>query len=114
VSPVKYELGFYIPEDDILHSHRSASLKSDIVRNYLSKGTLHLKNSYMKICVLLPLDLIPILQQSSPSITVECCNRIRRKCHRKFLYLSGTTISEILADYFKESHSLISSVTFET
>jgi hypothetical protein len=22
VSPVKYELGFYIPEDDILHSHR--------------------------------------------------------------------------------------------
>jgi hypothetical protein len=23
VSPVKYELGFYIPEDDILHSHLS-------------------------------------------------------------------------------------------
>jgi hypothetical protein len=22
VSHVKYELGFYIPEDDILHSHR--------------------------------------------------------------------------------------------
>jgi hypothetical protein len=22
VSPVKYELGFYIPEDDILHSYR--------------------------------------------------------------------------------------------
>jgi hypothetical protein len=22
VSPVKYKLGFYIPEDDILHSHR--------------------------------------------------------------------------------------------
>jgi hypothetical protein len=22
VSPVKYELGFYIPEDGILHSHR--------------------------------------------------------------------------------------------
>jgi hypothetical protein len=22
VSPVKYELGFYIPEDDILHRHR--------------------------------------------------------------------------------------------
>jgi hypothetical protein len=22
MSPVKYELGFYIPEDDILHSHR--------------------------------------------------------------------------------------------
>jgi hypothetical protein len=22
VSPVRYEMGFYIPEDDILHSHR--------------------------------------------------------------------------------------------
>jgi hypothetical protein len=28
VSPVKYELGFYIPEDDILHSHRCENLKS--------------------------------------------------------------------------------------
>jgi hypothetical protein len=28
VSPVKYELGIYIPEDDILHSHRSENLKS--------------------------------------------------------------------------------------
>jgi hypothetical protein len=28
VSPVRYELGFYIPEDDILHSHRRKELKS--------------------------------------------------------------------------------------
>jgi hypothetical protein len=28
VSPVKYELGFYIPEDDILHSNRHENLKS--------------------------------------------------------------------------------------
>jgi hypothetical protein len=28
VSPVQYELGFYIPEDDILHSHRLENLKS--------------------------------------------------------------------------------------
>jgi hypothetical protein len=28
VSPVKYVLGFYIPEDDILHSHRRENLKS--------------------------------------------------------------------------------------
>jgi hypothetical protein len=27
VSPVKYEQGFYIPEDDILHSHCSGNLK---------------------------------------------------------------------------------------
>jgi hypothetical protein len=28
VSPVKYELGFYIPEDAILHSDRRENLKS--------------------------------------------------------------------------------------
>jgi hypothetical protein len=30
VSPVKYELGFYIPEDGVLHSHRRENLKSYI------------------------------------------------------------------------------------
>jgi hypothetical protein len=30
MSPVKYELGFYIPEDDILHSHRRGNVKSYI------------------------------------------------------------------------------------
>jgi hypothetical protein len=28
MSPVKYGLGFYIPEDDILHSHRHENVKS--------------------------------------------------------------------------------------
>jgi hypothetical protein len=27
MSPVRYELGFYIPEDDILHSHHRENLK---------------------------------------------------------------------------------------
>jgi hypothetical protein len=27
MSPVKYELGFYIPEDDILRSHRRENIK---------------------------------------------------------------------------------------
>jgi hypothetical protein len=31
VSPVKYVLGFYIPEDDILHSDRRENLKSHVV-----------------------------------------------------------------------------------
>jgi hypothetical protein len=35
VSPVKYELGFYIPEDDILHSHRRENLKSYITSTSL-------------------------------------------------------------------------------
>jgi hypothetical protein len=30
LSPVKYELGSYIPEDGILHSHRRENLKSYI------------------------------------------------------------------------------------
>jgi hypothetical protein len=30
VSPVKYELGFYMPEDDTLLSHRRETLKSYI------------------------------------------------------------------------------------
>jgi hypothetical protein len=30
MSPVKYEIGFYIPESDILHSHRREKLKSYI------------------------------------------------------------------------------------
>jgi hypothetical protein len=35
VSPVKYELGFYIPEDDILHSDCRENLKS-----YISPNTI--------------------------------------------------------------------------
>jgi hypothetical protein len=31
VSPVSYELGFYIPEEGILHSHRRENLKSYIL-----------------------------------------------------------------------------------
>jgi hypothetical protein len=31
VSPVKYKLDFYIPEDDILHSQRRENLKSYII-----------------------------------------------------------------------------------
>jgi hypothetical protein len=31
VSLVRYELGFYIPEADILHSHRSENLKSYVL-----------------------------------------------------------------------------------
>jgi hypothetical protein len=34
VSPVKYELGFYIPEDDILHSHRVET--SNLTKKYIS------------------------------------------------------------------------------
>jgi hypothetical protein len=38
VSPVKYELGSYIPEDDILHSHRRDILKSITRKNTSGKN----------------------------------------------------------------------------
>jgi hypothetical protein len=40
VSPVKYELGFYIPEDAILHSHRRVNLKSYIVEATRARPSL--------------------------------------------------------------------------
>jgi hypothetical protein len=35
VSPVRYELDFYIPEDGILHSHRRENLRSYILRGHV-------------------------------------------------------------------------------
>jgi hypothetical protein len=35
VSPVKYELGFYIQEDEILLSHRRKNLGSYTLRNFV-------------------------------------------------------------------------------
>jgi hypothetical protein len=40
VSPVKYEVGFYIPEDDILHSHCRENLKSYIHQQLLLNSIL--------------------------------------------------------------------------
>jgi hypothetical protein len=43
VSPVKYELRFYIPEDDILHSHRREDFKSytHFVSHILTMPNVH-------------------------------------------------------------------------
>jgi hypothetical protein len=40
VSPVKYELGFYIPEDGILHSDRREDLKSFISSTLVRKSNI--------------------------------------------------------------------------
>jgi hypothetical protein len=48
VSPVKYELGFYIPEDDILHSHCRGNIKA-----------------YIRPAVLKPSDMAAILNGCS-------------------------------------------------
>jgi hypothetical protein len=39
VSPVKYELSFYIPEDNILHSDRRENLKSYMNSHYFTSFT---------------------------------------------------------------------------
>jgi hypothetical protein len=46
VFPVKYELGVYIPEDDILHSHRCENLKSYMVLICLVVYLHHINMSY--------------------------------------------------------------------
>jgi pterin-4a-carbinolamine dehydratase len=46
VSPVKYELGFYIPEDSIFQSHRCENLKSYTV--YIVHLTLLHKNKLLQ------------------------------------------------------------------
>jgi hypothetical protein len=42
MSPVRYELGFYIPVDGILHSHRREYLKFYLCRKLVYSGFLQL------------------------------------------------------------------------
>jgi hypothetical protein len=51
MSPVKYELGSYIPEDDILHSHCFENLKSCI------GSTAFLLNVVTALIANLPINL---------------------------------------------------------
>jgi hypothetical protein len=54
VSPVKYEMGFYIPEDDILHSHRRENLKSyTYVHNTLAYADRNVYVAVVTECSLL-------------------------------------------------------------
>jgi hypothetical protein len=41
VSPVRYALGFYIPEDGILHSYRRVNLKFCTDTNYTTYESFH-------------------------------------------------------------------------
>jgi hypothetical protein len=52
VSPVRYELGLYIPEDGIVHSHRRENLKS-----YISTGKLKIKQNWKVSMILLVLKI---------------------------------------------------------
>jgi hypothetical protein len=50
VSPVKYEQGFYIPEDDILHSDRHGNFKSYMETANLTKCLYELTVMFVSGC----------------------------------------------------------------
>jgi hypothetical protein len=50
VSSVRYEMGFYIPEDGVLHSHRRENLKSNIILDQFLKAYLFFHRVIMKFC----------------------------------------------------------------
>jgi hypothetical protein len=49
VSPVRYELGVYIPEDDILHSQSHVDLKCYILSWMLSGAAIFFKQVFWKL-----------------------------------------------------------------
>jgi hypothetical protein len=65
VSPVRYEPGSYIPEDDILHSHRRENLKSYTSQNLLGgRGKTDEKLSFRIVGIPSRFD------QSTPEIRI--------------------------------------------
>jgi hypothetical protein len=69
VSPVKYELGFYIPEDDILHSHCCENLKSYIIVPLRSDFAIELRRTMDNPKVVCFLDHEELLQISHINIS---------------------------------------------
>jgi hypothetical protein len=79
VSPVKYELGSYIPEDDILHSHRRENLNSDnqvyhsstLAKKKCSISMHYVSNFTIPDCTL---SFLPFRKVSTiSSITTDVC-----------------------------------------
>jgi hypothetical protein len=48
--PVRYELCFYIPEDDILHSYHRENLKSYIAFSFMFQQLKFLHKNNVKLC----------------------------------------------------------------
>jgi hypothetical protein len=71
VSPVKYELGFYIPEDAILHSDRRENLKSYISQDKCRKSTFITSQT-------LPSTSLLIHRQSSVSLPFHSMSLLYR------------------------------------
>jgi hypothetical protein len=81
VSPVKYELGFYIPEDGILHNHRRGNLKSYrcyvisvqmckyTADSYFTYPCLPLADNFRHICLHI---MLPLRWRSSANGVAFC------------------------------------------
>jgi hypothetical protein len=54
VSPVKYELGSYIPEGGILHSHRRENLKSDMLKAFVRHHFVSVRTCHWMLDVITP------------------------------------------------------------
>jgi hypothetical protein len=74
VSPVKYELGFSIPEDCILHSHCRENLKSYIVFMNSFSVALFLTDKQSSAIHVLDLQISDFLQNA------DCTLKQRRVC----------------------------------
>jgi hypothetical protein len=66
---VRYELGFYIPEDDILHNHRRDQLKSSI--HELHSVTVSTFRPKAQISVTLQWLRVPLASQFRASVLVS-------------------------------------------
>jgi hypothetical protein len=70
VSPVKYELGFYIPEDDILHSHSREKLKPyNSAFTFIKQADRIIKVQHNTYCGLSSFWDLPVWSLMSASFT---------------------------------------------
>jgi hypothetical protein len=104
VSPVNYELGFYIPEDDILHSHRRENLKS-----YIALTSWTLAETKCVCCEIRTGFFIPeddILHSHSLE-NLKSCIFVFLRC-RNFHYVNLQSKSIFLSAIIRCAHSFLS------
>jgi hypothetical protein len=70
VFPVRYELDFYIPEDDILHCHRRENFKSSLYLHFDPFGRTHVARPGSFLCM----EALGLVYQ-------EACPSGRYTCH---------------------------------
>jgi hypothetical protein len=93
VSPVRYELGSYIPEDGILHSHRRGNLKSYIIIAFL-KTLTHI----MRHCIV-DVNISNILELGTFCGSVQKILRHQFYCMKFISSLSLSTSRDIVVTF---------------